>query len=315
MAKKQGTTAVVAWEKEMADKARVAAAVNTPMSMGKSITTKGGILAVDGEPVEGNELRAIIIGDIYENTFYTKDYDANTPTVPDCYAFSDPDATDGKEAVAAMVPHEEAENRQGRPADQDQNTEYEATEADDGQVACRNCWANVMGTANVGRGKACKNIRRLIMITEDGLESAQALLDAETRTLKVPVMSTNNWALHVNKLADEYQRPPEAVVTLIKVVPDAKSQFKIQFEFVELITFDQELYDALKKKMRLVRPILISPYPKAADLASTQQQSRATPRPGRGAPSRPGTPAGRPGAKPGAARPSAAAPAGKKGKF
>jgi hypothetical protein len=294
----------VAWEAEMAARAKVAAGVNIPMALGKSITLRSGILAVDGEPVEGNELRVVVLADIYENQYYKSDFDPNTPTSPHCFAYSDPAATDGKQAVADMIPHADAEERQGRPSDQDQNTEYEAVGDDDGQVACRNCWANIMGTAEKGRGKACKNIRRLILVTEDALSSPQDLLDAETRTLKVPVMSTNNWSLYVNRLADDMDRPPEAVVTIIKVVPDPKSQFKVQFEFAELVNFDQDLYDALKKKIKQVTPILLQPYPKPSELAAQQasQQPRG-PRPGRGAPPP------RPGARPPAGKPAAKAPA------
>jgi hypothetical protein len=280
MAKKQ-TTAVVAWEAELAAKAQVAAAVNAPMNLSKSITTRGGILSIDGEPVEGNELNGIIVADLYENQYYPKAFDPNAIMVPDCYAFSDPDAEKADEAIEAMVPHPEAENRQGFPADEEQGQEG---------GSCANCWANVMGTADTGKGKACKNIRRLLILPEDAIVDAEALLAADLRMLKVPVMSTNNYAVYVNKLASDMQRPPEAVVTKIKIVPDPKSQFKIQFEFVELINFDQDLYDALKKKTKLVRPTLIQPYPKAADLQQQQQAASRAPRPASAA--RPSKPTG-----------------------
>lgn len=252
-AKKPGT-ALVAWEEEMRARAQKTAKAETVTGGFKKLSTAGGILKVDDEAIEGNELRVVIIGYVHENQYYDKPYDPRNPTVPVCYAFSEPDSETPEDD---MAPHEEAEDKQG-----------------DEEGKCAGCWANKMGSADVGRGKACKNIRRLAVVTEDALESGQALIDAEVRMLNVPVMSVRNWAKFANHINDDMGRPPEAVVCMVGVEPDPKSQFQVTFRFEELINFDQELWDAMNKKRAEVNKALIEAYPKQADLdaANAPQQ-------------------------------------------
>jgi DNA-directed RNA polymerase alpha subunit len=121
-----------------------------------------------------------------------------------------------------------------------------------------------MGSADTGKGKACKNVRRLALVAEDALESAEDLAIAEVRTLKVPVMSGKGWANYVrNTLGEDLQRPYWGVVTTISLMPDPKSQFKVVFELKELIDFEEkpELFDALQKKIKETTPQLLAPYP------------------------------------------------------
>jgi len=225
----------------MAAAASRQAAVEKPVGLNKSISIRGGILSIDDTPVPDNELDVVVLCAVHENQMFDGPFNPNSPQVPMCYSFGDPDAEDPE---ATMVPHEKAKQPQ-----------------DEGN-GCAGCWANEMGSADVGRGKACKNVRRLAVVTSDALDSAADLEVAEVRTLKVPVMSVKGWASYVrSKLSEELNRPAWGVVTTIKVVPDAKSQFKITFQFKELINFDQDLYDALKSKIREVTPNLIAPYP------------------------------------------------------
>lgn len=254
--KKPGT-ALVPWEAEMAARAQRAKKDEKPFSAFKKLSTQGGILKVDDEPVEGNSLRIVVIGALHENQYYKEAYDPRRPTVPNCYAFNDP-TNEEAEPEDTMVAHAEAEDPQGQ---EDPNSQEGAN-----GNPCSGCWANVMGSADVGRGKACKNIRRLMLVTEDALESAQALEDAEMRTINVPVMSVRYWSKFVNKVADEMNRDYSGVVCELSVVPDPKSQFILQFEFQELVNFDQELWEAMEKKRAEAMRALQAPYPKQADL-------------------------------------------------
>lgn len=248
------STALVPWEQEMAGRASKAAKAITVQSLTKKISTQGGVLSVDETPMEDNELRVIIVGAVPENQYYDKPFDPRNPTVPVCYSFGDPEADSPEDG---MAPHAEAETHQG-----------------DDNGLCANCWANKMGSADTGRGKACKNIYRVAVVTEDALESAEDLANAEVRLLNVPVMSVKNLAAYVHKVSDDLSRPPEAVVTLIKVVPDPKSQFQIKFSFEELINFDGELWDAMKKKCAEVGKQLVVPYPKQSDLDASNASAK-----------------------------------------
>lgn len=248
--KKKPSTALVPWEQEMKDRAARAAKTEVVRGGIKKISMAGGILKVDDEPVEGNSLDVVVLAFAYENQYYKTAYNPNALTVPACYAFSDPDASGDVES--AMAPNPEAEEPQGD---------------DDGK--CEGCWANQMGSADIGRGKACKNIRRLIVVTPDALESAEAMAEAEMRMVNVPVMSAKLWSKYVHKL-DELGRPPEGVITTIAPVPDPKSQFLVTFALSEMIEFTQETWDALNAKREEAIKELTTAYPKQADLDAAQ---------------------------------------------
>jgi len=244
-AKKVTTTALVPWAEEMKAKAKIAAEAEKIQQLTKKIGTRGGILTVDDEAVEGNELSAVVLVAVHENQYYKERFDPKNPTVPNCYSFGDPASADPE---PAMAPHDEAEDKQGD---------------DDG--LCANCWANQWKSADEGNGKACKNIRRLALITPDALESAEDLESAEVRMLNVPVMSTRNWSKFVHKMA-EMERPYWTVVCKIKLVPDEASQFRIEFSFDELINFDSDTWLAMQSKITEVSKSIVAPYPKQADL-------------------------------------------------
>lgn len=255
--------ALVPWEAEMAAAAQKAAKAEKPVGLFKSISTKGGFLMIDEQPVPGNEIDVVVIGAVHENQYFDGPYDPNTPQTPVCYAFSDPDLDEPEDA---MAPHEKARDKQG-----------------DDNGLCANCWANQMASAQQGQGKACKNVRRLAVVTSDSIESAEALDAAEVRVLKVPVMSVKGWAAYLRtKLAEEIQRPYWGVVTRIKLVPDPKSQFRVTFSFVELVNFDQELYDAMQRRTKEAVANLSAPYPEI-----DAEAAAPAPRGGRGVPMKP----------------------------
>lgn len=237
-------TALMPWEGEMKAAVVAQASVEKLQAGVKRINIANGRMMVDDQHIEGDSLDVVVIGAVFLNEYYSRPYDPRKPTVPDCYAYS---AKDAEDPEASMAPTDSVEDQQA--------------------TSCADCEKNVMGSADVGRGKACKNVRRLLLVTEDALESPEALLEAEERSLSVPVMSTFNWARYLKTvLAEEVERPYYGVVTTVSVVPDNKSQFKIEFAFKELINFDQPMWDAMKKKVAGAYATLAAPYPSQADL-------------------------------------------------
>lgn len=270
-------TALVPWEEEMANRAKRAAKQEVPYSSFKKISTQGGILKVDDEAIEGNELDIVVIGALHENQWYRQAFDPRNPTVPNCYAFNDPNADEETKPEDTMVAHAEAEEPQGGP------------DIDEGGAngnPCNDCWANRMGSADTGRGKACKNIRRLAIVTEDAIEDAESLNNAEMRMLNVPVMSTFGWSKFVNSVANDMSRDYSGVVATLKLVPDPKSQFRLEFTFKSLIQFDQGLWTAMEKKRAEAMGVLLSAYPKQADLDANKAAAAPPARGGRAAQAR-----------------------------
>jgi hypothetical protein len=228
------STALTLWEQEMAAAAVAQAASEKDTGGFKTISFKSGALAIDGNMVKGNEMNVIVLASIHENQYYTGTYNPNEPSAPVCYSFG----SGGDD----MVPHEDSPDKQND--------------------ACKGCWANEWASADTGKGKACKNVRRLLVISEDALEDVESLMEAEMRMMKLPVMSVKNWTTYVNNtLKEDIKRPSFGVITRVKLLPDPKSQFKVTFKFEEMIDFNQELYEAMKKRVAEAERGIVSAYP------------------------------------------------------
>ena len=165
-----GGKALVPYDAELAKFAKAADATEAHVGGGgQFIKTRGGVLEFQGAEVPGNAMNVVVTDHVLENNFYGDKYDPDNPQPPICYAFGRTD----KE----MVPHEEA--------------------ADPQADSCAECPWNKFGSADKGRGKACKNQRRLALIPEDGLGDLE---NAETAYLKIPVTSGKAWAGYVRSL-------------------------------------------------------------------------------------------------------------------
>lgn len=222
------TAAVNTWDAQLAAFATEAAGQEAG-GAGNFVSTRGGRLSFGGNEVPGNKMNVVIIAAVAENHYYTDRFDPDNPASPVCFAY---DTGDGTE----MGPHENSSDPQSE--------------------TCAKCPMNVFGSADTGKGKACKNIRRLGLITEDGLEDVAA---AELAVLKIPVTSVKNWGTYVSSLANTLKRPPFAVVTEISCVPDSKTQFKINFKLAGQIT-DGETLQALMERREAVTASLTQPY-------------------------------------------------------
>lgn len=234
VATRKGGGAVAKWEDRLAGYAEKAAATEkTPT--GKFISVRGGILNIGGQPVKENKLRVIVLGSAFENDFFVGKFDPNNPQPPKCYAIAVEEEN--------LKPHEDA--------------------ADPQSEACINCPHNEWGSAEEGRGKACKNIRRLALLAADDL-TLDGAKDGEVMFLKVPVTSTKGWAHYVKSVANNLKRPPFAVVTEISAVPDQQSQFKVTFTFIESIE-DDDMLAALETRYEAMQSEILFGYPKASE--------------------------------------------------
>lgn len=227
--KKSTGKSLVQWQERLAQEANIAAGIEENVGQGGSfISTRGGRLAFNGAEIPGNKMNVIVIDHILENHMFAGRYDPDTPQSPVCFAFG----TNEDE----MKPHEKSSEPQ--------------------HDICRGCPMNEFGTADTGKGKACKNIRRLAIITEDQLDNIE---DAQVAYLKIPVTSVKGWAGYVRQLSSTLQRPPFGVITEISIVPDSKSQFKVQFKLVETID-DADMFEALFAKRDIVKNEIAFPY-------------------------------------------------------
>ena len=156
------------------------ARINQPA--GQNISTRNSRFAYKQEVI-GKTLRAVVVDFIHCNAWYDSAFDPDNPTPPACFAFS----PDGEE----MEPFAQSPLKQ----------------AD----FCNGCELNAWGSAEVGRGKACKNQYRLALIAPEEM-TPDVITEAEIAVLTLAPTSLKNWDHMVRGLEDQLNRPCYGVV-------------------------------------------------------------------------------------------------------
>jgi hypothetical protein len=196
------------------------------------ISLKSGVMSYQQQPIPGNKMEVVLVGGAYRNVFYVGRYDPNNIVNPDCYALSDHDE--------GMEPHENVNTPQ--------------------HESCDGCPQNEWGSSPTGgRGKACKQTRRLILLPANTLNDADSVLKAELAILDVPVTSVKNYAKLVSTVAATINLPVWAIVTTVAVLPDAKTQFRVEFTPMRPAG-NEEIIRALMKRRDEALRIALTPY-------------------------------------------------------
>jgi hypothetical protein len=214
---------------------------------GQFFSTKSGILSFNKIPLTNNEMDVVITAQVFENVFYTEKFSAERISSPTCYAF-------GVGTDEGMAPHKLAHKAQ--------------------HPTCHGCHNNAWGSdPGGGRGKACKNLRRLCLIPAGNAVDAEAINKATAGFLRVPVTSTKPWAEYVRELSLK-GRTPLTVVTKIKLVPDPKTMHALQFSFVRPVD-DRSVQEALVNRHSFDLLDIVTPYaPKDEGNTAGQQQNQ-----------------------------------------
>lgn len=181
------------------------------------LSTKGGVLSYRDNPIANNNVDVVILAGPVERLYYTSRYDPTKPEGPACFALG-PTLSDLKPNPSSPQPQHSS--CVGCPKDQ---------------------WGSAIGG---GKGKACSEKRRLLVMTADSLTTAENVKVAEVAALRTPVTSVRPFATYLQTVASTTRRPLSSVITKISIVPDAKTQFKLQFNYVKPIE-DMSLVRAL----------------------------------------------------------------------
>jgi hypothetical protein len=172
------------------------------------LSTKGGTLSYRDNPIAGNSIDVIILASPVERLYYTSRYDPTKPEGPACFALG-PTLSDLKPNPASSSP---------------QHSQC---------VGCpKDAWGSAAGG---GKGKACSEKRRLLVMTADSITTPESVKVAEVAALRTPVTSVRPFATYLQTIATTTKRPLSSVITKISIVPDAKTQFKLNFQFVKAI--------------------------------------------------------------------------------
>jgi hypothetical protein len=233
-AKSGKTTALVRWDEALAARAKMQSKVAKAASGGGNfVSFKGGHLSFKGGQVADDVLDVVVVDSVMENQLYPDDFDEDRPQAPLCYAF-------GRD-LDEIAPHPDVVAAGNAQAER-----------------CKDCEHNQWGSAAKGRGKACKNVFRLGIITAEEAETAKKVKEAEIVFVKTPVTSGKNWGNYVRQL-EAQNLPPLAFVTQMEVVPAAK-QFQVTFKALDKIT-DGEVIGALLTKADELEKTIDFPYP------------------------------------------------------
>jgi hypothetical protein len=246
------TDAMVLWDKKLAEEAKSAVDVVAGLGGGQFFSIRGGTLKLGDAALPNNEVVGIILDHVLENVFYGVDYDPENPSSPTCYAF-------GRDANT-MTPHDDSEKK---VCD-----------------LCKSCENNQFGSATKGRGKACKNRVRLAIIPGgqvvggrfEPITDPDDIKAAQMAFMGVPPTSLGSFGAYVKSVASGLKRPPWAVFTRIRLVPDAKTQVALTFEL--LGPCSPALAEALTAKKDEAQACIIFPYQKQEAAAPKKRGRR-----------------------------------------
>jgi len=232
-------TEVVDWQKQLNDMAIATAAAEKPS--GNWVSFKSGVLSIGGNQIKGNKIDIVVVQSVFENQWYKERYDAANPQTPHCFALAELDDD--------LRPHPDSAEPQ----------------SDTCEACPKNQWKS---DPDGGKGKACKNVRRLAMVASADLAEIK---DAAVAIAKLPVMSVKNWSTYANQIANVLKLPPLAVITNMSVTPDVRSQFVVNFELVDRIS-DGAVIQELLKKRKDIQPLIFAGYDKPSEAAPKQER-------------------------------------------
>lgn len=231
-------TSLVAYEERFAQDADNLAAREA--RSGTFLSVKGGVFTLNGETL-GTEVCVVVIDSYFENNYFPPDrpFDEANPLPPVCYAFH--------YVKADMAPHPSMQV----------DLNYFAPQS----AQCAGCPHNEWGSAARGRGKACQNRERLIVVPAGYFQPKRGSRDTELHLfddmahfaradavgLRTPVTSVENWSKYVTEVAAAHRRPPYAVYTRAFIEPHPKTQFKLHFEYLD--NLPDSLFEVIVKRV------------------------------------------------------------------
>lgn len=197
-------------------------------SSSQFISFKGGQIIIDGRPVPGNKSDMIVLAFMGERTYYEGRFDPDSRQSPDCYAYFQ----DGEDSED-MKPHKAAQNPQCE--------------------RCEDCEWNKWNTAEVGRGKKCRESIRLAVLPASGDLAKQTTWHARIPITSVPAFKS----VAADILG--YNRPLHHAVLTCTVTPDPKTFFKINWAIKEPV--DKKYIAAVNAKAVIAQTQLAFEYP------------------------------------------------------
>ena len=227
--KKQSLGKVGDYRAEMAKYAKEESA-RMPSGSGSFISIRGKNFSYQGATLE-EPLRVVIVDYSYENALYEGKWDAENPQPPVCFAMS--------KTNDEMAPHESSPKPQSD--------------------SCKDCPHNQFGTADTGKGKACKNSLRIaVLSTATKQFNPEFVQKSDAALMKLPPTSVKNFRGYLKKITDGLQLPLFSVMTDLSFDEEAATPVVVP-QFGDEIG-DRKLLQALIAKRETVQAALLQPF-------------------------------------------------------
>lgn len=194
------------------------------------VSLKGGNIVINSGVVPGNKFNAVILGFVHERAYYEGEYDASSPQGPDCYAYGE------LNGGAPKVAHEKAKEKQCD--------------------TCAGCEYSKFGSAQRGRGQACREGVKVAFITAD--TDPASLAEQPIYMMSVPPTSIKFMKGYLDELGAE-GLATSMVETEVFTKPDPKSIFTLHFEAGEPL--DEARLSVVAEKLDEAESKLLEPYP------------------------------------------------------
>jgi hypothetical protein len=147
-----------------------------------------------GDEKLGTTLDVVILADMYDHSYYDRDYDPDTITPPACFAINS--------VLSEMTPHETSPDKQS--------------------ASCNTCPKNEFGSAKNGKGKACRNGRRLLVAAVTKLDHDQYQPNlGDLAIINIPPTSLKAYARYTKNITVVHKLPTWAVVTKLTFDDDS----------------------------------------------------------------------------------------------
>ena len=201
-----------------------------------------------GEEQLPEELTVVVGVAAFENAWYDRPYDPDNTTVPACFAIG---------------------------TDDDEQRHHEDSPVPQHDGECKDCTLNQWDTGPNGKGKACKNARRLVLLAHDSDTPAS---QAQMALLKVPPTSMKNWASYSKSITLRYKRPTFGVLT--KISFDSAFDYpRLRFDLVGLIEDGAELKAIMNRQEEMTafatRPFNVTDFePMVEDKRAKNKRSK-----------------------------------------
>ena len=175
----------------------------------------------------GTEMDAVIVATTFDNVYYDAPYNPDEIRPPACFSLS----VSGED----MVPHADS------PLPQ--------------HPTCEGCPQNEYGTALQGKGKACKNGRRLLLAAFD---SEKGVDTENLAIIRLPPTSLKGAAGYFKSVSTRRDRPVCSVVTTLSMDEDSDWP-KVEMAFKDNVQDEEVLHDIIKN-LAAFETIVSAPY-------------------------------------------------------